>query len=223
MTVIFNAQEQRARSIAARNEHKRELVLSANPELRARELADKYGLDPDDVLMRLRERFLAVVEDVEAAIKTEQLTNLDDTHRTELREWLQINEDARTIARKWGLDSVHVLTILLKTAEIGRFSYGCEEVKYSPCLETALSRAQELRLFKPVEVLYYFGDLLTILGEHVEPDEILTEGSVALNTRANSIIALLTGQLDRVFAPLLSRLSAVPTVEAEAKPAEQAA
>jgi hypothetical protein len=218
MTVTFNAQEQRARSIAARNEHKRELVLKANPELRARELADKYGLDADDMLMHLRERFLAVVEDAEVAIQTDRLTNLDDQSKTELREWLQVRQDARAIAQQWGLDSSRVLLILLKTARIGSFSIG-NSVSYNPCLETALTRAQELGLFSPLEVVEYFEDFLHRLAQYPEPDEVLT----ANNVEIDSVIALLTGQLDRVFAPLLSRLSAVLTEEAEAKPAEQAA
>jgi hypothetical protein len=218
MTVALNVEEIRARNEAKHKEYRRELVLKANPELRARELADKYGLDMDDVLMHLRERFLAVVEDAEAAIQTERLTRLDDTARIELREWLQINKDARAIAAKSGLDSVRVLTILVKTAKVGNFSCGRGEIKYNPCLETALTRAQELTLFSPLEVVQYFEDYVVCI---VSPDE--TECGLLDNVSAVlSVISLLTGRLDKGFAPLLSKLAA-KTAEAEAKPAEQAA
>jgi len=198
MTTPLNVEETRVQRMAARNEHKRELVLKANPELRARELADKYGLDPDDVLMRLRERFLAVVEDAEVAIQTDRLTNLDDQSKTELREWLRINEDARAIAAKWGLDSARVLTVLIRTSGTGMFCFGpClnkdgASVSYSPCLRTALERAHQLGLFTPLEVLQYFEDYMS--QTRFPPLEVEYDPTIF------SVIALLTGQLDGILA-----------------------
>jgi hypothetical protein len=58
-----------------------------------------------------------------------------------------------------------------------------------------------------------------IQRQYPEPDETLFANPVEID----STIAWLTGQLDEVLAPLLKRLPAAPSEEAEAKPAEQAA
>jgi hypothetical protein len=208
----------KARYETEARQHRRELVVKANMELRAHGLADKYGLNADDMLMHLRERFLGVVEDVEVSIQTEGLQGEEDTVRTELRAWLQINEDARTLARRWGLDSARVLTALIRTSGTGMFCAGdcCDAgVSYSPCLRTALERAHELALFTPEKVLYYFEEFLT--QAFFPPHETEDDPMVL------PVIAFLTGRLDKVLLPLLSRLTAAAPEEAETKPAEQEA